>query len=300
MDLRQLEQFIAVAEERHFTRAAQRLNVVQSGLSTTIRQLEAELGSDLFVRSTRRVDLTTAGRALYQEALRTLAALRRARDAVAEVQNLRRGTLSIGTVQSLAPFLDLPALLARFHADHPHVEIRLCNGQSAHLLDKVRDCRLDVAFLPLFGPPVTGVATRFVACESLVIACAPQHPLARCPEVPLAELGGETFIDFQEGWGTRLVIDHAFVATRVERHIAFEVNDIRTLLDLVALGLGIALVPEPIIAAAASFGVDPRRIAKVALTGDAPCWELAMITLGDDEPVSPAARAFAAIVPRAD
>lgn len=295
MDLKQLEHFVAVAEERHFTRAAKRLNIVQSGLSTSIRALENELGAELFVRSTRRVDLTVVGRVLYQEAQRALTAVRRARDAVSAVQNLHRGTLTIGTVQSLSPFLDLPALLARFHADHPDVEIHLRIANSTHLLEKVRDGRLDLAFMPFFGSPTQGLTTRIVACEDLVVACSPNHPLAKRDTVSFEDLASETFIEFQEDWGTRPVIDHAFLDARIERRIAFEVNDIRTLLDLVALEMGIALVPEPVVAAAARLGADVTRIACCRLT-EPPCWELAMVYVGAEEPIGAAARAFTTLV----
>ena len=91
MDLRQLEHFVAVAEERHFTRAASRLNIVQSGLSASIRALEEEMGAPLFLRTTRRVNLTSAGQAFLEEANRVLAAARVARNVVVELQGLGAG-----------------------------------------------------------------------------------------------------------------------------------------------------------------------------------------------------------------
>jgi DNA-binding transcriptional LysR family regulator len=120
------------AEERHFTRAARRLHIVQSGLSASIRALERELDAPLFVRSTRRVELTQAGRALLPEARRTLAAATAAGDAVAAVQGLLRGTLAVGTMQILPPAVELVAVLGRFHAEHPGVELRL--RQAARIL----------------------------------------------------------------------------------------------------------------------------------------------------------------------
>lgn len=294
-----MEHFVAVAEERHFTRAARRLNIVQSGLSTSIRALEAELGVDLLVRSTRRVDLTAIGRVFYQEARRALAAAQAAREAVEAMRGLNRGTLSIGTVQSLSPFLDLPALLARFHTDHPDIEILLGIGDSTSLIEKVRDGRMDAAFMPLFGAPPAGLTTRLVACEDLVVAHAPGRVPAGSGPITLEDLSDETFIEFQADWGTRPVIDHAFQAARIDRRIAFEVNDIRTLLDLVALDLGVALVPEPVVAAAARLGADDRRIVRRSVTPDPPCWELAMIFVGDDDglPLGAAARVFAKMIP---
>ena len=114
MELRQLQHFVAVAEEMHFTRAARRVNIVQSALSTSIRALEEELATKLFMRNTRQVQLTTAGRVFLDKARLALEAVREARDAVAAVQGLTRGRLAIGTVQSLPAFVDLPALLASF------------------------------------------------------------------------------------------------------------------------------------------------------------------------------------------
>ena len=124
MELRQLEHFVAAAEEGHFSRAADRANIVQSGLSASIRALERELGTRLFDRTTRRVELTESGRALLTEARRVLGAAAAAREAVAGVEGLQRGTLSLGIMQSLGA-VQLPALLARFHSSHPGVDIRL-------------------------------------------------------------------------------------------------------------------------------------------------------------------------------
>src|SRR5262245_46069035 len=124
MELRHLEYFVAVAEERHFTRAAERMGVAQSGLSASIRSLERELDADLFVRHTRRVELTDAGRALLTEANRTLASAAAAREAVDAVRGLVRGSLSVGSEQCLG-VIDLPPLLASFRRAHPGVEISL-------------------------------------------------------------------------------------------------------------------------------------------------------------------------------
>jgi DNA-binding transcriptional LysR family regulator len=299
MDLRQLEHFLAVAEEQHFTRAAQRVNIVQSGLSASIRALEEELGAPLFIRSTRRVDLTAAGKVLFEEARRVLAAARCARDAVAAVQGVARGTLAIGTTHSLSPFVDLPVLLARFHAAHPGVEIRLCQGGSAVLLEKLRDGRLDLAFVPMQPSPPDDIRATMLACEELVAACAHDHPLAGRRAVPLERLGRETFVDFQTDWGTRRLVDQAFARTRMERRTGFEVNDLATALDLVALGLGIALVPEAIIAA---HPADPQRppLAVATLAPPEICWELGIAHAergaADAGPVNPAARAFLALM----
>src|SRR5882757_7843025 len=159
MELRQLEYFVAVAEECHFTRAAKRMHVAQSGLSSSIRSLERELGASLFVRSTRQVELTPAGHALLVEARRALNATDAARDAVAAVQGLIRGSLAVGSLQCLH-VVHLPAVLARFHTAHPGVEIRLRHGGSNELADQVRTGRLDLAFVSLPMRAADDVTTR--------------------------------------------------------------------------------------------------------------------------------------------
>jgi DNA-binding transcriptional LysR family regulator len=293
MDLRQLEHFVAAAEEQHFTRAARRVNIVQSGLSASIRSLEDELKTKLFFRHTRQVELTAAGQVLYEKAKIILAALRDAREAVAAVSGLQRGVLAIGTVQSLSAFVDLPALLGKFHALYPTIEIKLCQSSTTILMDKLQDGRVDLAFMPLFEPP-KGVATELIACESLVIACPLSHPLAGRDDVSLDELESEPFVDFQPDWGTRRLVDRTFADACVTRQTAFEVGDLQVLLELVARGLGVALVPEPIaVARAAEASGAPIGFAQLKEPGI--CWELVVAFAGSvpaREPKNPAAKAF--------
>lgn len=267
MELRQLQHFVAVAEEQHFTRAARRVSIVQSALSTSIRMLEAELDVRLFVRSTRQVRLTGAGRVFLEKARLALDAVREARGAVAAIKGLERGTLSIGTVQSLPAFLDLPALLARFHALHPGIEVRLCQGSSTLLIDKIRAGRIDLAFLPI-DEALDDVATTMIACDALVLACAPGHKLAGRTNIALNDLRDEAFVDFEPEWGTRKLVDRGFADVPFNRRIAFEVNDLDTMLELVGRGLGIALVPETIAEA------HRPAIGIAGLGGPELCWEL--------------------------
>jgi DNA-binding transcriptional LysR family regulator len=277
MELRQLQHFMAVAEEKQFTRAAQRVNIVQSALSTSIRLLETELDAQLFVRSTRQVRLTIAGGVFLDKARAALDAVRDARDAVADVRGLKRGTLSIGTVQTLPAFLDLPSLIAQFHAQHPGVDVRLSQGSASSLLEKVKAGRLDLAFLPLCEPP-NEVATATIACEALVVACAPGHKLAGLVDVPIAALKDEPFVDFEPEWGTRKLADRGFLGAGIDRHIAFEVSDLDTLMELVSRGLGIALLPETVARARqASLGVAWLAEPEI-------CWELVVAYSGGEGP----------------
>lgn len=285
MELRQIEYFVAVAEERHFTRAARRMHVAQSGLSASVRSLERELGAALFVRSTRRVELTDAGRALLAEARNTLHSLTAARDAVAAVQGLLRGSLSIGTIQCL-PGLDMAAALARFRTAHPGVAVGLRQASSPELVEAVRNGELDVAFVSAPAAGTGAVATAPLTAESMVVSCGPDHPFAAAGAVSLADLATETFVDFSPGWVTRDLTDDALRAAGLARRVALQVDDVHSLLDLVAHGLGVALVPE-------HFTGKPTTARFIPLTGATPVWHTAVAT-ATNRSTSAAARAFLA------
>lgn len=288
MELRQLRYFVAVAEESHFTRAAERLHVAQSGLSASIRALERELGAELFRRNTRQVRLTPEGPALLVEARRALAASDAARDAVAAVRGLLRGSLAIGSLQCLHA-VHLPTVLAGFVAAHPGLDIRLRHGGSGELVEQVRDGVLDLALVSRPAREPDDVVITPLAAEPLVLACAPVHPLALetvlavRPEdggpgpvavrtgVRLEELRGERFVDFPPDWGTRTRADEALAAAGVDRHVALEVTDVHSLLDLVANGLGVALVPR-------SFSGKTGRVCFLELADPAPMWETVAVS----------------------
>jgi DNA-binding transcriptional LysR family regulator len=287
VELRQLEHFVAVAEERHFTRAAQRMNIVQSGLSASIKSLERELGTSLFARTTRRVELTEAGRALLAEARRVLAAAIVARDAVGQVEGLLRGTLSVGILQ-VSPAVNAPALIARFHIEHPSVDIRLIQAGSTEMLDELRDGRLDVAFVSLAGAAPEDMIGVELAREPMLVACARTHPLADRSSISLAALREEPFADFHPGWGARIINDQAFSAAGLRRHVAFEVNELHTLLELVEQGLAVALLPLPVAQIRPSLQFVP-------LSGKPPIWAVELVA-PKHLPLSAAARAFFAIV----
>ena len=176
MELRQLTHFLAVAEERHFTRAAQRVHLTQSSLSSSIRSLERELGSELFVRSTRQVELTQAGRALTPAARRAVAASEEAKDAVAGVRGLVRGQLTIGAIQ-LRGLLDIPALLARYHRRHPAVALRLRHDSVTSLVRRTADGELELAIVDLpLGPQANRVRAHALGTEALQLAVLPMTP----------------------------------------------------------------------------------------------------------------------------
>ncbi|WP_308036641.1 LysR family transcriptional regulator [Actinoplanes sp. DH11] len=285
MELRHLEYFVAVAEERHFTRAAQRMRVAQSGLSASIRSLERELDAELFVRHTRRVELTDAGQALLTEAHRTLASAAAARNAVAAVRGLLRGSLSIGAEQCLG-VIDMAPLVASFRRAHPGVEIRLGYAGSGHLIDQVRLGRLDAGFVALPGSSPEGVRLLPLAAERMMLLCHPAHALADTESVSVDDLAGEEFVDFSGDWGARGVNDLAFARAGADRRVAVEVNDVHTLLDFVHQGLGVALVPAPVTRKPHAKGLHAAAVA-----GSVPEWRVA-VALPEGRPPGPATEAL--------
>ncbi|MFF2200245.1 LysR substrate-binding domain-containing protein [Streptomyces sp. NPDC058145] len=244
MELRHLQHFVAVAEDQHFTRAAERLMVSQSGLSASIRALERELRAPLFVRTTRRVTLTEAGRALLVEAERILAQVRSAHEAVAAVQGVLRGTLALGTEQCIAG-VHVAGLLAAFRRLHPDVEIRLRQTGSGALSEEVAAGRLDLAFAYRTQADTDQLRSVSLTSEPMTVLCHPSHRLAAAGAVLAPDdLAGEVFVDFHPDWGPRRTTDAAFTAAGVRRTVALEVNDVHSLLDLVDENLGIAVVPR--------------------------------------------------------
>jgi DNA-binding transcriptional LysR family regulator len=288
MELRHLEHFTAVAEERHFTRAANKLHIAQSALSESIRALEVELGATLFERSTRRVDLTEPGRAFLVEARRTLAAAADARAAVAAVEGLERGHLSVGIIQNLGTVRSA-VFFGQFRRRYPAVQLELKQASARALADQVRHGALDLALVALPAELHAGLDATPLSVEPLLLCCSPSHRLASRGSVGLQELADETFVDFQADWAVRMISDQAFAALGIHRHTAVEVNDTGMLLDLVAHDIGVALVPPP--------GAIYRTSAKlVPLKRPAPVWELSAVSRPGG-PVNPAARALMELLP---
>ena len=285
-----MEQFVAVAEEHSFTRAARRTNIVQSGLSMAIRGLERELGTPLFVRGPRRLGLTPAGRALLPAAQRVLAAVRDAQDAVFETEHLLRGTLSIGTAPALPAVVDLPVTLARFRAEFPGVTIRVRDAPAPELMDGVRSGALDLGLIAWTAPAPPGVTALPIASSAMMLVCATSHRLAKRRRVAVSELQDEVFVDFQADWTIRQVADGILAAAGIEREPAIVVNDVPYLLRFVESGMGIALVPRVV----SRF---PARVQYVSLTPRQPPWRLVAAFAGE-RPASAATRAFLRTLPR--
>jgi DNA-binding transcriptional LysR family regulator len=247
----QLTYFVAVAETSSFTRAAQRIRVVQSAVSTAVRQLERELGCDLFDRGHRGVTLTAEGLALLPRAREALVSLELARDAVDRARGQLSGSVTLGVMEFVGP-VDLGTLLSEFHGMHPGVVVKLRQTMagSSSSLDDVRAGTLDLALVSTLTNALPGVELDDLHAESLVFVCPADHPLAEHEAVSIVEIAGEDYIGFPLGWGNRAVIDRAFEAIGVFRAVRAEVTDFSLALTLVSKRLGVVILPNSAVPAA--------------------------------------------------
>ena len=281
MELRQLRHFVAVAEELHFTRAAARVHVVQSTLSASISALEQELGTPLLVRNSRRVDLTTAGRALFPDARRALAAADDGRAAVEEVRGVLRGILAIGAVQGI-PTVDLPRLLARYHENHPGIGITVRRDTIEALVQATADGDLDLAFVSR-PYDASRISELPLGTEPLVLAVPCGDRLVQRQVVPLIDLKEREFVERQADCATRMHIDAVCAELGFERTVCAEANTLGDLVELVEAGAGVALLPPTLVenaAGVAGVTTDPVIVRQLAIVTPV------------DRPSSPAAIAF--------
>ncbi|MFJ3724380.1 LysR family transcriptional regulator [Streptomyces sp. NPDC090045] len=274
MDIRQLRYFVTVAEEANFTRAAARLHLAQPGLSAQVRRLEKELGHPLLDRSGRSVTLTEVGEAVLPYARAALAAVEAVRQTADEFTGLLRGHVTLGHVSgaaAAADAFDLPAVLAGFHKDHPHVEIALTEDTSERMLAALHRGELDVAVIGLAdeeAPP--GISVQVLVDQPLFAAVAPDDPALTSPDrtsIALAELRDRPLISLPRGTGLRGVLDRACAQAGFQPRIAFEAAAPPFLAQLAARGLGVAVVPAPDAGAAPAFGLRALEITEPRLRG---------------------------------
>ncbi len=287
MELRQLEYLVAVVEEGSFTRAAQRERVAQPAVSAQIQRLERQVGLPLLTRSRRDVRLTQAGAAMLPHARAALAAVRAAQQAVDEVANLVRGTVAIGTV-TLHP-VDVAGLMARFHGEHPGVEISLRTDNSDVLLAELADGRLDATIVSIgVDEAPEGLDWAVITDEIIEPAVSTSHPLRTRKTVSLQHLCEHPLISLPPGTGLRSRLDTVCAAAGLRPKIAFEASSPAELAELARHGLGVAILPRSM--ARGTAGLHPLRLT--------PNLRGRLVWAWRRETTSPAARLFCALACR--
>jgi DNA-binding transcriptional LysR family regulator len=283
MELRQLEYFVAVADERNFTRAAEKTHVAQPGVSAQVRRLEREFGQQLLDRSGRTVRLTEVGAAVLPYARAALAAVEGARLAVDELTGLLRGHIAVGTVTSHN--VDLPGLLAGFHRDHPAVEITLAEDNTDQLLERLRAGGLDAAIISVGAADPAGIEAQVVTDQPIVAAVSHDHELAVHQSITLDTLRGRPLISLPRGTGLRARLHEACQRLGFTPRIAFEASEPAVLAQLAEHGLGAAILPG----AFARSRAD--RLATITITRPALRGRL-VFAWRTEGPSSPAGRAL--------
>jgi len=237
MELRQLTYFEAVARLHGFTRAAGQLRVAQSAVSAQIRALEAELGTALFTRTTRRVALTQAGELLLARTRRVFGELDGARADLAELAAVLHGRVTLGSMAVLGGF-DLPAALAGFHARYPGVSLALRTGLIAELLAKLDAGEVDLVLGPVHEDLPARFTARELVDEQVVLILPPGRAAVR----ELADVRDEPFVCLPAGSGLRAILDRAAAGAGFEPRVQFETHSAASIRELVGAGLAVALV----------------------------------------------------------
>lgn len=249
MELRHLRYFVAVAEELHFTRAAQRLHIGQPPLSQQIQALETELGVRLLRRHQRKVELTEAGRQFLSRAQRILADTELAAMEARRAARGEIGELSIGFTSSLPLSPILHAGLHDYRQRFPEVGLKLCEMFTTDQYQALQQRRLDIGFVRFNGlEPMADIAVVELQRDALRVVISAEHPLAGQPALRLGQLRGESLIGYPQEAGTGLNTVLRELASRqgMDWRPRQEAGEAITQIGLVAAGLGIAILPSPL------------------------------------------------------
>jgi DNA-binding transcriptional LysR family regulator len=288
VELSQLEVFLAVAREHRFSRAAEKLYRTQSAVSQTIRKLENELGEALFDRTSREGVLTDAGKVLFEYAEKLINLRSEASESLTELRELQKGKLVIAANEFTVLYL-LP-LLAEFRRLHPMIKIKVERALGSHIPDDVLSYNVEFGVLS-YEPQEASLNSVVVYLDELVFVVPPKHPLASAPQISIRQLGAESFVAHIVSSPYREKVIQQFKAHKTPLHMDLELPTLQAIKQFVAMGHGVAFVPE--------ISVE-TEIARGELVG-IPVRELQIkrklrIIYRKDASLSHAARAFLKVV----
>ncbi|MGC2477519.1 MAG: LysR family transcriptional regulator [Candidatus Sulfotelmatobacter sp.] len=241
MELSQLEVFLAVARERRFSRAADKLFRTQSAVSQTIRKLEDELGEALFDRSSREGVLTDAGKVLYEYAEKLINLRGEAAESLSELHELQKGKLVIAANEFTVLYL-LP-VLAEFRRVHPMIKITVERALGSHIPDEVLSYAAEFGVLS-YEPQEANLHSVVVFLDELVFVVPPKHPLAPARQVSIRQLGAESFVAHIVNSPYREKVIQLFKSHKTPLHMDLELPTLQAIKQFVAMGNGVALIPE--------------------------------------------------------
>jgi DNA-binding transcriptional LysR family regulator len=242
LDLAQLEIFLCIAEEKSFSRAAEKMLRTQPALSIAIKRLEEELGEPLFDRSSKSGTLTEAGRILLSYAQRMINMRDEAKDAISELRGMFRGRLTIGANESTSLYL-LPKLLLEYRRRHPQIKIEVFRNISERIPAEVLERNLDFGFLS-YDPMHPSLQSLEVHRDELVLVVPPKHHLAGRKQVTVKDLGNEHFVAHNVKTPARTRIFDFFAQHRTPLNICIELATLETIKEFVKLEVGLAILPR--------------------------------------------------------
>lgn len=286
MEIRQLKAFLAIAEAKTFTAGARRVNVTQAAISMQIRQLEDEVGLQLFTRTPRRVILTEAGEMLLERARKILREHDTAVAEIAELAGAEYGRLRIGSASAMFATAQLPSILQNLKGTFPHAEITVSSGTSQILVDKILHGDVDIAFVSL---PVDNshVTTELLFSDEIVAIAHPNHPLADQKFISAAGLAGEPLILGEKGGNTRRLIDDFFSAANVHPNVVMELSRQEAINQMVENNMGVGIAGAKTV----SKEIKDKRLASWLIEGAEIKWDLGLARLRGGY-FSPIAREF--------
>lgn len=284
-DLADLRAFLAVADLSSFRAASDLLHLSQSALSRRVDKLEDALGVQLFIRTTRKVELTTVGRTFVHRARNVMSELENALLGIQEVAQRLSGEVTIACVPSAVGHF-LPAAIDAYHKLYPQIRIRLLDESSGNVLLAVTrgDADFGVTYI---GTQEADIQFRPVMDDAFVVACPVNHPLARKKRVRWSELDGHAYITLAQGSGNRFLIDQALAQSEQRPRWFCEVNHVPALVSMIEAGLGIGVLPR--MALPPDDGVG--RLRAVRLTDPQITRTLGLISRRG-KPLAPAAQLF--------
>lgn len=262
--LRQIECFQAVVELGNFSRAAERMQTTQANLSHTIRDLEDVLATRLFDRTTRRVDLTEAGRAFAAGALAGLAEIDRAAENVRDLGQLKRGMVRIAAPPLLGATI-LPRLIRDVAAEHPALEVRIEDVGTDVIVENVRSGRCDLG-VGTFAAGEAGLQSLPVLQDRLMVFCAPEHDFAGREHIAWAELRDQKIIALTRESSIRVLIEIGFEHVGLPLRPSLEVHQIHTALSLAEMGAGVTVLPAYAFSALRGRGIVARPLTDPAVS----------------------------------
>jgi DNA-binding transcriptional LysR family regulator len=255
-DLADLRAFLAVADLGSFRAASESLHLSQSAVSRRVDKLEEALGADLFMRTTRRVELTTIGRTFVHRARGVINELEDALLGIADFAHRISGEVTIACVPSAVGYF-LPAVIGEFHRQHPRMRVRLIDESSSDILLAVANGEADLG-LTYIGTQEADIEFEALMDDPFVVACPPEHPLARKRRVSWAELAKHDFVSLAQGSGNRFLLDQALGQVADKPQWFCEVRHVPALVSLVEAGIGVGVVPR--------LAMPPRtRLASIPL-----------------------------------